>query len=623
MQNESISRLGLILAICIVFFTACETGGPMWPSYTVVYNATDGTGTMINSVHKIGIAKNLTPNTFTRESYSFVGWAKSPNNSEAEFSDKAEVTNLAKGNGDIVTLYALWMRNFTVTFDANGGFGTVPTPQSVAVGARITLPAGNELSKSGYAFGGWNTRADGTGDNFSAGGWFTPAGDTVLFAMWAHHFTVTFDVNGGAGTPPEARSVMPGSYTLLPDGSGLSKTGYAFGGWNTRADGTGGNFSAGANFTPTGDTTLYAVWTLNLTVTFDANGGLGVSPEPRTAAPGSHILLPDGSGLSKTGYSFGGWNSRADGTGNNFQAGANFTPTGNVTLYARWLDNAGVPGATLAEQMAWLRINAQSGGRYVVRVSGNESVTSAQTALPAGRNDISITIRGIGGLRTVSFGENGNLFIVGTGITLVLGDNIVLQGRPANNRPLVEVNSGGTLVMNTGSVITGNINTSTASANVGGAVRVNNGGVFTKHGGTISGSSTTSDGGGIRLTAGGVFTMYGGTISGNTAQWGGGISVGSGSTFNKRGGIISGNSSTSDGAGVQNWGSFRISDGIIYGNAAAADIRNTAGGGGAALSQRGGTALRGTFNAAGDFTSLGALITSEDTIHVVGGVLQP
>ena len=121
---------------------------------------------------------------------------------------------------------------------------------------------------------------------------------------------------------------------------------------------------------------------------------------------------------------------------------------------------------------------------------------------------------------------------------------------------------------------------------------------------------------------GSTFTMHGGTISHNTAQWGGGVFVGSGGTFNMRGGTISGNSSTGDGGGVQNWGTFRISDGIIHGDDAAMNERNTASSG-AALSQRGGTALHGTFNVLGGFSSRGVLSTSEVTIHVLDGDLRP
>lgn len=50
---------------------------------------------------------------------------------------------------------------YTVTFYANGGYGTVPPAQRASSGSSITLPSGDGLSKSGYTFGGWRRRSTG------------------------------------------------------------------------------------------------------------------------------------------------------------------------------------------------------------------------------------------------------------------------------------------------------------------------------------------------------------------------------------------------------------------------------------------------------------------------------
>ena len=235
---------------------------------------------------------------------------------------------------------------YTVTFDANGGDGTAPSPQKAEAGSGITIPNEGSLSKTGYTFGGWNTDPNGTGTNYSAGSPFAPTGDITLYANWydpnATFYTVTFNINGGDGAVPSQQKVQAGSGITIPDGSGLSKTGYIFGGWNTDPNGTGYNYSAGYSYTPTGDSTLYARWydanaTL-YTVTFNANGGNGTPPSEQIAQAGYNITIPDGSGLTKTGYTFGGWNTDPNGTGINYQNGESFTPTGDSTLYARWYD---------------------------------------------------------------------------------------------------------------------------------------------------------------------------------------------------------------------------------------------------------------------------------------------
>lgn len=78
-------------------------------------------------------------------------------------------------------------------------------------------------------------------------------------------FTVTYDGNGAAsGTAPtdtnspyQANSTV----TVLGNTGDLVKGGYLFGGWNTKADGTGTTYQPDATFTIQTNTTLYAIWT--------------------------------------------------------------------------------------------------------------------------------------------------------------------------------------------------------------------------------------------------------------------------------------------------------------------------------------------------------------------------
>ena len=66
----------------------------------------------------------------------------------------------------------------------------------------------------------------------------------------------------------------------------LVKTGYTFNGWNTAAGGTGTSYAAGATFTISADTTLYAQWTpTTYTVTYSGNGNTGGILQSMAAAP--------------------------------------------------------------------------------------------------------------------------------------------------------------------------------------------------------------------------------------------------------------------------------------------------------------------------------------------------
>jgi len=295
------------------------------------------------------------------------------------------------------------------------------------------------------------------------------------------------------------------------------------------------------------------------------------------------------------------------------------------------------PGITLADRLAWLRGFVQDGMSYVIEISGNENISPAEAVLPAGLSNVTITVRGIGGMQEIRLSSNGVLFTVGYGVTLVLDENVTLVGRRVgghgganNNNHLVRINNGGTLIMNAGARVTGNwVAAWVGAANGGGGVRVNNGGVFILDGGEISGNSTndtgtTGDGGGVRVEAGGRFDMRSGTISGNSSgRDGGGVSIASLGTFNMFTGTIFGNSAR-HGGGVYTAGTFRMGNGIIHGNNAVEGLRNVGTGGtSASLSIAGtGTALAGMFNYEGVFAQIDTLATVNVTIHLVNGILQ-
>jgi len=155
-------------------------------------------------------------------------------------------------------------------------------------------------------------------------------------------YTVTFDANGGSGTAPSAQTVNAGSSINLPNGSGLSKSGFNFGGWNTNNSGTGDNYQSGDSYTPTGHITLYAKWNdanATYTVTFNSNGGTAVNPITNVTH-GSTISSP--ADPTKNGYSFGGW-YRDTGLVYQWNFAAD-TVTANITLYAKWDLDTGTEG---------------------------------------------------------------------------------------------------------------------------------------------------------------------------------------------------------------------------------------------------------------------------------------
>lgn len=82
-----------------------------------------------------------------------------------------------------------------VSFDGNGNTaGTPPDPSSATTYQPYAVPSIGTLSRAGYRFVGWNSRADGSGTNYRAGStipWDTGI-DTTLYAKWAP-ITAGFD----------------------------------------------------------------------------------------------------------------------------------------------------------------------------------------------------------------------------------------------------------------------------------------------------------------------------------------------------------------------------------------------------------------------------------------------
>ena len=70
----------------------------------------------------------------------------------------------------------------TITFNANGGSGSVETINTY-FGVANKIPS-NALTRTGYTFSHWNTKADGSGTSYATGSSITPIGNVVLYAQW-------------------------------------------------------------------------------------------------------------------------------------------------------------------------------------------------------------------------------------------------------------------------------------------------------------------------------------------------------------------------------------------------------------------------------------------------------
>ena len=192
-------------------------------------------------------------------------------------------------------------------YAAGGGGGSGGSGSSVGLGGQCSNGttvggAGTTSYTPNAGQGTDNTGSGGGGAGFVGGtnGTSGRGGSGVVIVRYTVPlFTVTFNANSGSGAAASASvsQVVTNAYgavALSAQGT-LSRAGYTFGGWNTAADGSGTNYSAGASYTPTSNITLYAQW--NSTISYNTNGSTTNQSVASTTATGSGATTSLSNGL--------------------------------------------------------------------------------------------------------------------------------------------------------------------------------------------------------------------------------------------------------------------------------------------------------------------------------------
>ena len=222
------------------------------------------------------------------------------------------------------TIYAHWLRNYTVSFAAGAGSGVsgMPSSQTVASGRKVNEPSAP--TRNGYTFVGWYYN----GSEFDFN---TPiTGSITLTAQWSQNTTtVTYRSNIAATNMPSQRNVNVGSRITRPAVTPVAE-GYTFDNWYTQASG-GSVFNF---YNPiTSPTTIYAHWLTNYTVSFTAGANSGVSGMPSAQNVPSGRTATQPAAPVRTGYTFAG---RYNG---NTRFDFSTEIAGNITLTAHWTAN--------------------------------------------------------------------------------------------------------------------------------------------------------------------------------------------------------------------------------------------------------------------------------------------
>jgi uncharacterized repeat protein (TIGR02543 family) len=284
--------------------------------------------------------KALANTTISRTGYDFVSWNTKADGTGTDYAPSAIYSGVISD----VTLYAKWKaQNYTLSYNANGGTGsdseTITYPSSTHT---LKSLASTGIARVGYDFLGWNSNNTGTGTNYNVGGTITGLTNQTVYANWqAQVYTLTYTANSGVGSGSDSITYPTTSFSVKsPEALGISKDQYVFLGWNTKADGTGTNFTPSSSYSGiSSNVALYAKWQVEkYYLTYESNGGKGYQTvNTHYTSPSFTIKSDSDVGVSRDGYDFIGWNTQKDGKGTNYNVGSTLNNvTEDTVLYAKW-----------------------------------------------------------------------------------------------------------------------------------------------------------------------------------------------------------------------------------------------------------------------------------------------
>lgn len=241
-------------------------------------------------------------------------------------------------------------------------YGDVTMDKKYTIGKEYTLPQSTaNLAVPGYTgvASGWYTEP--AGGDYVANGklkaealeeYVNAAGHVHLYAHWTGNVhTLYFDPNGGT---------VGASSTTIKFGTGYNydvswntpvRAGYKFLGWyNAATDGVmvynaaglctnEGTYWSGNFCVHDADYIVYAHWEPDIyTVQFNGNGADSGAMSAMSCSYDTYYTLSPNA-FKRTGYTFTGWNTAANGTGVAYKDKQSIINIGNVTLYAQWKVN--------------------------------------------------------------------------------------------------------------------------------------------------------------------------------------------------------------------------------------------------------------------------------------------
>ena len=234
---------------------------------------------------------------------------------------------------------------WTVTYDSNGGSGTMSSDTDLEDGSTFTLPTTTTFeAPTNKQFKGWSLTSDGAIITT-----VEMTENRTVYAIW-EDIPTTYTINvvaipGEGGTVSVTTDQGGGIATENTQVTinALPNEGYEFVAWKLSSPAASDNFatSASYSFDATESVWLYAIFQEQSapepdtwTVTFNSKGGSDVPSQTGIANNGT-ATQPANPTRTGTGYTFGGWYLDEDCITTPFDFS---TPiTANITVYAKWI----------------------------------------------------------------------------------------------------------------------------------------------------------------------------------------------------------------------------------------------------------------------------------------------
>ena len=230
---------------------------------------------------------------------------------------------------------------FEITFNPNNGMDDEIRRimvQGSSLPLSYDIPQDLTPNYEGHTFLGWYYE----GNIYQPGQTIREIYENItLVAQWeevssGYTYSVIFNGNGAtSGTmDPDTFTSSEYSYDYIFPECRFEREGYEFIGWSFTEQGLIKFKPGQTRNIENGETTFFAIWAEQLTITFDANGGSGYM-EPITVASGEKRTVP-GCDFTREGYSFVCWAVNSPTSSMTVNPEDQVTVNQNYVLYAVW-----------------------------------------------------------------------------------------------------------------------------------------------------------------------------------------------------------------------------------------------------------------------------------------------